>query len=176
MKIQKAAIVPVIGLALCALTVPAWGQGVPSPDNDFEVAPPQIMATLEPSSQISRTLVIRETAGQLLGWEIVEALQTCPVAGFGEDVPWLSADPITGTLQASGRVTVTITLDSTGLDRGLHRAILCIRNSNVVTDTVPVAVAMQIGQLPVPALSSLGLGAFALLLVASAILLIHRRL
>lgn len=66
------------------------------------------------------------------------------------DVPWLSEDPSSGTLAPGESVTVTVTVDSTGLEPGLYEATLSIVTDagRVPTHQLPVSLlvpAYQVG-------------------------------
>jgi hypothetical protein len=60
----------------------------------------------------------------------------------GGDVPWLSENPESGTIPASGEVDITVTFDSTGLDIGDYFAI--IRVSSPPAPTIDVPVTMHV--------------------------------
>ncbi|PSL08287.1 subtilisin family serine protease [Haloactinopolyspora alba] len=58
------------------------------------------------------------------------------------DVPWVGSDPSSGTLAPGESTTVTVTVDSTGIERGLHEATLNIATNagRVPTTSVPVSI------------------------------------
>ena len=82
--------------------------------------------------------------GQFPGGAEVDALSIA--TGGGGDVPWLSEEPITGTVSAYSSQVVTVTLDATAVDDfGAYEATLSVETDDplesppvLVTMTVPV--------------------------------------
>jgi len=60
------------------------------------------------------------------------------VGTTGEDVLWLSEDPVSGMIASSGSQDVTVTFDATGLVPGDYQAILSILNSPNSPIQIPV--------------------------------------
>jgi hypothetical protein len=60
-----------------------------------------------------------------------------PTGGIS-DVPWLSEDPVAGTVPAGGSLPITVTFDATGLSVGDYFAGLRIRPSGAPRFDVPV--------------------------------------
>jgi hypothetical protein len=60
------------------------------------------------------------------------------------DVPWLSADPTSGTTAAGGSDEVTVTLDATGLAVGVYEADLCVESNDAANPLVTVPVTMTV--------------------------------
>lgn len=56
----------------------------------------------------------------------------------GEDVPWLSENPESGTIPPGGEVDITVTFDSTGLDIGNYFAVIRVRSPQAPRIDVPV--------------------------------------
>ena len=56
----------------------------------------------------------------------------------GADVPWLSEDPIAGTVPADSSLDITITYDSTGLAEGDYLATIRVKNPPAPAIDVPV--------------------------------------
>ena len=56
----------------------------------------------------------------------------------GLDIPWLSENPVTGTIPAGGTLDVAVTFNSTGLALGDYLATLQVRNSPYPVIHVPV--------------------------------------
>ena len=56
----------------------------------------------------------------------------------GGDVPWLSEDPVAGTVPADGSLAITITYDSTALAEGDYFATLSVKNAPAPAIDVPV--------------------------------------
>ena len=60
------------------------------------------------------------------------------------EVPWLSVTPETGATGAGGATELTVTIDTTGLAPGTHRAQLCLTSNDPATPLVPVPVAVEV--------------------------------
>jgi Subtilisin-like serine proteases len=56
----------------------------------------------------------------------------------GGDVPWLSEDPVAGTVPADGSLAISITYDSTALAEGDYFATLSVKNAPAPAIDVPV--------------------------------------
>jgi uncharacterized repeat protein (TIGR01451 family) len=76
-----------------------------------------------------------------LNWEISEAPVSCATP---DDIPWLSAAPITGTIGTGEDATVTVTFDSTGLAVGTYNGFLCVESDDPVTPLVSVPVELEV--------------------------------
>jgi hypothetical protein len=70
------------------------------------------------------------------------------IRGYGslvpEDVPWLSEEPISGTVSASGSLPVDVIFDATGLALGNYTADLVIYNNDPDENPVTVPVTMVV--------------------------------
>ena len=62
---------------------------------------------------------------------------------FG-DVPWLSAAPVEGTVEPDGSVAIDVTVDTTGLEPGVHRVILVIGSNDPDNGYLQVPVAVVV--------------------------------
>jgi len=60
------------------------------------------------------------------------------------DVPWLSANPISGTTPPAGFIPVDVTFDSTGIAVGIYEATLCVLSNDPDEPIVPVPVTMEV--------------------------------
>jgi hypothetical protein len=60
------------------------------------------------------------------------------------DVPWLSATPSDGVVGPGGSRSVTVTVDTTGLAPGIHRAQVLVRGNDPFTPTVRVPVQVLV--------------------------------
>jgi hypothetical protein len=69
-------------------------------------------------------------------------------AGASADVPWLSEDPISGTVSAEGSLEVMVTFDSAGLSLGTYRANLNIANNDPDENPVIVPVKLLVDHPP----------------------------
>jgi hypothetical protein len=68
---------------------------------------------------------------------------------YSPDVPWLSEDPISGTVDAGLYQVVDVTFDSTGLAPGDYYADLVIDNNDPFNPQVVVPVTLTVGTLGV---------------------------
>jgi hypothetical protein len=62
----------------------------------------------------------------------------------GADVPWLSVSPVSGSTGAGGADTVSVLVDASGLDLGVHEALLCVDSNDPVTPRVEVPVTVTV--------------------------------
>lgn len=78
-------------------------------------------------------------------------LDTITLEGSEEvfDVEWLSEDPTSGTIEADGEMTISVTYDATGLEVGDYFANLIFRNAGPQR-TVPVTLHVIKGEDPEP--------------------------
>jgi YVTN family beta-propeller protein len=67
----------------------------------------------------------------------------CP-QHVARDVPWLSEDPITGTVPGYSSMPVQVTFDATGLQPGIHTAEIIVQSNDPVTPTASVPVTMTV--------------------------------
>lgn len=58
------------------------------------------------------------------------------------DVPWLSTEPISGTVPSDALVRAAINLDARGLESGVYRAALVVRSNDPLSPTVRIPVSM----------------------------------
>lgn len=118
-----------------------------------------------PGELVMQTLRLTDTAPVPLDWQIGEALTDCGVNAA--DIPWVSADPITGTLPGGGSQAVDVTFDSTGLTLGKYSGLLCVTSNAENLPLVAVPLALGVGDTvdgaAAPALSLPGLVAAALI-------------
>jgi hypothetical protein len=68
-----------------------------------------------------------------------------------DDIPWLSEDPISGTIPVDGSAVVDVTFESTGLHPGVYLASLVIRTyyPEEVIITIPVTLNVPGAYLPI---------------------------
>ena len=72
-----------------------------------------------------------------------------PACVSPSDVPWLSLDSTSGTTVPAATSTVTVTLDSTGLEGGTdHHANLCVESNDADTPLVVVPVTLHVDPMP----------------------------
>jgi hypothetical protein len=81
----------------------------------------------------------------------VDALSIIP-SEFGcnpGDIPWLSADPISGTVSGGSNQIVDLTFDSTGLGLGVYTGTLCVSSNDHFMPFVTVPITMEVRP-PIP--------------------------
>jgi CSLREA domain-containing protein len=62
----------------------------------------------------------------------------------GEDVPWLSAQPVSGTLQTSGSIPIQVTFDATDLQPDVYIATLYVVSNDPLNPVVVVPITMSV--------------------------------
>ena len=72
--------------------------------------------------------------GESFGLDNISLTATEPVF----DIPWLSEDPLTGTVPANSTLDVDVTFDSTGLAAGDYNGLLKVINLPFEDIDVPV--------------------------------------
>jgi hypothetical protein len=60
------------------------------------------------------------------------------------DLPWLSVNPISGTVPPAGTANLTVTFDSTALAVGLYEGTLCVRSNDPDEPLVEVPVTLDV--------------------------------
>lgn len=78
---------------------------------------------------------------QVDAFAIAHVSTACASSG---DVPWLSYDVASGTTGAGQTSTVSVNVDTTGLDAGTHTATLCVYTNDASQRRVPVAVSVDV--------------------------------
>lgn len=63
---------------------------------------------------------------------------------FVEDIPWLVANPTSGTVAAGGSDVVDVTFDATGLAAGSYSGTLCVTSNDPADPLVPVPVSLTV--------------------------------
>ncbi len=119
---------------------PPPGPGIEASDTDtatvtvvaaplIEVDPDSLSSIQLPDVVVTKTLTISYVGDTDLDWLIEEAApqSSCDAPS---DIPWLGADPISGTLTALSGQDVDVTFDSTGVAPGLYTGTLCIESND----------------------------------------------
>lgn len=77
-----------------------------------------------------------------------EVWQLYQVGNIGEEVPWLSVDPISGTLTSNSSLPIDITYNSTNMPEGTYTATLFTINNDpgnsIITIPITLSVVMQV--------------------------------
>jgi PKD repeat protein len=77
-----------------------------------------------------------------------EVLQLYQVGNIGEELPWLSVDPISGTLTSNSSLPIDITYNSTNMLEGTYTATLFTINNDpgnsIITIPITLSVVMQV--------------------------------
>ena len=60
------------------------------------------------------------------------------------DLPWLSADPVSGSVIAGESVPITVTVDAAGLEPGFYLAELVVLTNDPMNPTVSTPVTMTV--------------------------------
>jgi len=61
------------------------------------------------------------------------------------DVPWLSATPANGSVDAGSSQDVTVAVDAAALDPGDYSALLCVTTNDPLNASIPVPVSLTVG-------------------------------
>lgn len=64
------------------------------------------------------------------------------------DLPWVSTDPVSGTVPAGSATNVDVTFDSSGLATGVYTGALCIANNDPVHSLLRVPLTMTVAPPP----------------------------
>ncbi|MEZ4645933.1 MAG: FixG Ig-like domain-containing protein [Chloroflexota bacterium] len=76
--------------------------------------------------------------------EFEGATMTLPPVPCDADLPWVSVDPITGTVAGGTSTDVTVTFDATGLAGDTYTGNLCVNNNDPDTPRVTVPVTLTV--------------------------------
>ena len=78
-----------------------------------------------------------------LTWAHVTPGEVCPT--IRSDVPWLSEDPLVGTIDADGSGQIHVRIDTTGLAGGHYNATLLIPTTDPRLGEVRIPVSLEVG-------------------------------
>jgi uncharacterized repeat protein (TIGR01451 family) len=122
--------------------------------------------TFEEVRDIARSTTVTDTLGIVNGdWCGSAGLWPNYVFGYGRidalaavsetirrtDIPWLSLEPLSGTIAPDGSLDVEVTFDARGLDAGLYTGTLQVHHDDLLSGEVLVPVTMTV-VVPPPAL------------------------
>jgi hypothetical protein len=88
--------------------------------------------------------VLIQTLGQDNAWNNMGTYLGGVLAGGGNLPPWLTADPLTGTVPGHSSVPVQVTFDATGIQPGDYTTMFSIMSNDPVTPSVSVPVTMTV--------------------------------
>lgn len=77
-----------------------------------------------------------------LGWVAFAASSSACTSPA--DVPWLSVNPVGGTVSPAGTTTLDVSFDSTGYGLGIYEGVLCIHSNDPDEPLVEVPVTMDV--------------------------------
>lgn len=69
---------------------------------------------------------------------------TCNIYNSSNDIPWLSEDPITGTINANSLVTIDVTFDTMTYTLGTYTGTLKVKSDAPVNGTINIPVTMNV--------------------------------
>jgi methionine-rich copper-binding protein CopC len=78
-------------------------------------------------------------------WDSIPDIWYAPIT---REVPWLDRSPVAGSLLANESVNVELTLDSTSLGLGIHRANLVFNSNDLEKQQLTVPITLTIMQIP----------------------------
>ena len=91
------------------------------------------------------TLIISNSGSLGLGWDIYEEVGSTGGDNCSPDnLPWLSVDPVSGTVPASGSEEVEVLFNSTALGSGEYTGTLCIESNDAVDPVVRVPITLTV--------------------------------
>lgn len=101
------------------------------------------MTTIDTSTGAATSIGVITSQNEMLSF-------TVAVEGEGASctepasVPWLSIDPISGSVPAGDSEMVEVTLDSTGLSNGVYEAWICVDTSDPDNELIAVPVLLEV--------------------------------
>lgn len=86
--------------------------------------------------------------GDYIGIDTVD--YTLPPSGcdIPSDLPWVTVNPISGTVPAVSSTSVDVTFDSTGYAAGVYTGTLCANSNDPINPVVSVPLTMTVNELP----------------------------
>ncbi|MEO0083819.1 MAG: SBBP repeat-containing protein, partial [candidate division WOR-3 bacterium] len=116
--------------------------GVPS-QPQISVTPSSFNLTLQQGQNKDTILRISNTGTANLSWSLTEV----------PSVTWLSENPTSGNIPASGQTNVTVSFNTSGLSPATYQCTLRITSNDPVNPTVNVPVALTVSSTPQPQIS-----------------------
>jgi subtilisin family serine protease len=103
------------------------------------VEPLSLEVPLYVGEQLTQTLWISNTGRVDLTFALHEMSRT-----LGYDVPWLSEDPVSGTLVPGEGMSIDVTFDATGLVPSIYQGQLDVESNDPLTPTVCIPVTLAV--------------------------------
>lgn len=101
------------------------------------------MTTIDTSTGVATSIGTITSQNEMLSFTVAiegEAASCTEPAS----VPWLSIDPISGSVPAGDSEMVEVTLDSTGLSNGVYEAWICVDTSDPDNELIAVPVLLEV--------------------------------
>ena len=117
-----------------------WFGGCPDLQPAIVVEPLALEETLYADEQITQTLWISNVGNVDLTFLLAELSRTVVLY----DIPWLSENPVSGTVAPDEGALIDITFDSAGLTPGLYLGLLDIASNDPIVPQVSVPVTLTV--------------------------------
>ena len=108
----------------------------------IEIDPTALAGAAEEGSSTTVPMAISNVGDADLDWNADTASADCATPDV---VPWLSLDPVSGTVVAGDPpAAVTVTMDAATLTPGVYNANVCVHSNDAANDPVSVPVAFTV--------------------------------
>jgi len=170
---RKAIFLSTLTLMFCFLFLASYPVNA---QPELTISPDRLAVFVEPHGMVTETLTISSTGHITVTWEMNEHSCDNPVY-----IPWVSQDPMTGTMPPGDVNTVVVRFDATGValtDTKVFTDILCVRYHGEIDVDIPISMTIRqqpLNQTPVPTLRDWGMILMVVLLGISAVLFIRKR-
>jgi len=154
--------------------IDAVATAINQPEPSLTISPDRLDVFVEPFGTVTETLTISNTGHITVTWEMYE--QSCRTPA---DIPWVSQDPMTGTIPPGDVYAVTVMFDATGIrvtDTNIFTDTLCLRYNPDID--IPISMTIRqppLHQTPVPTLRGWGMILMVVLLGVSAVFFVRKR-
>ena len=103
---------------------------------DIMVAPAEILVSLAPNQQEERIVTVTNDGELDLDFTIT--------VFTASDSAWLDADPLEGVVTSDSSMEISVTLDASGIEPGLHSGELRIHSNDPTDSLVTVPVTLEV--------------------------------
>jgi hypothetical protein len=134
---QDLALQPMAGIAVDPLALEATLYNETSADQTLSLTNTSTTEMTFTLREESRTAVLVERQDNL-------AVLAPPAAGIAFDVPWLSEDPISGTLAPGEGRPITVTFDASGMAAGTYLGLLDVESSDLVSPHIGIPATLTV--------------------------------